>query len=93
VWHGARRPQAATVVEDIAGEPTDRDTRRQLIAAAVFDRYDGGWRAIALTADELLAGYTLIACADCIGSGVFVLPDDETRCPTCKGSSLMGVAR
>jgi hypothetical protein len=47
-----------------------------------------------LTADEVLAGFTLIVRGDRIGSGGFLSPDnDTTRCRTCKGSRLVGVAR
>jgi hypothetical protein len=41
----------------------------QLIEAAVFDRHGRGWRAIALTADEILLGYTLMTCGDCAPTG------------------------
>jgi hypothetical protein len=63
--------------------------------AAVFNRHGVRWRAIALTVDEVLVGYTLMACAELhrIGSGVFLLPDDRPiRCPACQGTGTVGVA-
>jgi hypothetical protein len=45
------------------------------IHAALFDRHGVGWRAITLTVEEVLLGYTLMACAECIGGGAFSAPD------------------
>jgi hypothetical protein len=84
--------RGATVINEMAAGEPDSDTC-QPIQAAVFQGDGPGWRAIALTVDGVFAGFTQMACGDCIGSGVFLLPDDETtRCWTCKGSGLVGVA-
>ena len=84
-WRVIRGSGAELLDHSVSG----RDV--EVAAAAVYGPPLGlAWRAVVLTADDVRDGFTVLACGECVGSGVFLLPDDAVvRCNTCKGTAVV----
>jgi hypothetical protein len=75
-------------------ERLDTRSDRDVVASATVYGPPCGlaWGAIVVTLDEVLIGATLMACGDCVGSGVYLLPDESiVACNTCKRAGRVGV--
>lgn len=64
-----------------------------MIALIYQQTYDRCVCAMEITEEDVLRGFAKRTCEDCQGTGIYLLPDDDTEpCVACKGTGKRWVS-